>query len=81
MKKLYRQPMPDIPANIQALFNQIVQASQSGDIVDIASAFTLTGTLVPTRNLNVTSPTVANVAAVLATLLADLKAGGSNRTT
>lgn len=81
MKKLFKQPLPDVPPNIQKLFNQIVEASQSGDITDIGAAYTLTGTLVPTRNLNVTSPTVANVAAVLATLLADLKAGGAKRTT
>ena len=80
MRKLYKQPMPGIPANLQAMFNQIVEASQSGDITDIGGAFTVTGTYTPTRTLNVTSPTLANVVAVLATLIADLKAGGANRT-
>ena len=80
MRKLYKQPMPGIPANLQAMFNQIVEASQSGDITDIGGAFTITGTFSPTRTLNVTSPTLANVVAVLATLLADLNAGGANRT-
>ena len=80
MRKLYKQPMPGIPANLQAMFNQIVEASQSGDITDIGGAFTVTGTYTPTRTLNVTSPTLANIAAVLATLLADLNAGGANRT-
>ena len=80
MRKLYKQPMPGIPANLQAMFNQIVEASQSGDITDIGGAFTVTGTYTPTRTLNVTSPTLANVAAVLATLIADLNAGGANRT-
>lgn len=82
MKKLYKQPLPNVPANIQKLFNQIVEASQTGDTTDIGGAFFLTGAApTPTRNLNVTSPTLANVVAVLATLLADLKAGGANRTT
>ena len=80
MRKLYKQPMPGIPANLQAMFNQIVEASQSGDITDIGGAFTVTGTYTPTRTLNVTSPTLANIAAVLATLISDLNAGGANRT-
>lgn len=73
--------MPGVPPNIQALFNQINEASQAGDVTDIGGAFTITGTFIPTRTLNVTSPTIANVAAVLATLISDLKAGGSTRTT
>lgn len=73
--------MPGIPANIQALFNQIVEASQAGDITDIGAAFTIDGDYTPTRTLNVTSPTLANIAAVLATLIADLQRGGTNRTT
>lgn len=81
MRKLHRNQLPGIPPNLQALFNQIIEASQTGDNVDIGNAFTVIGTYPPTRTLNVTSPTLANVAAVLATLLADLKAGGANRTT
>lgn len=81
MKKLHRQQMPGVPSEIQALFNQIVEASQSGDIVDIGNAYTITGTFTPTRNLNVTAPTLANAVAVLATLISDLKSGGANRTT
>lgn len=73
--------MPSVPPNIQALFNQITEASQAGDITDIGGAFNITGTFNPTRTLNVTSPTIANIAAVLATLISDLTAGGSNRTT
>lgn len=73
--------MPGVQPNLQALFNQIQEASQAGDITDIGGAFSITGTFTPTRTLNVTSPTLANVAAVLATLISDLTAGGSNRTT
>ena len=58
--------MPSVPPNIQALFNQIVEASQAGDITDIGGAFNITGTFTPTRTLNVTSPTLANAVAVAA---------------
>lgn len=81
MKKMHKYPMVGIPPQIQSMFNQIIEASQTGDITDIGNAFTITGTFTPTRTLNVTSPTLANVVAVVATLLADLKAGGANRTT
>jgi hypothetical protein len=82
LRKLYKQPMPPgIEPTLQAMFNQIVEASQSGDITDIGGGYTLIGAApTPTRILNVTSPTLANVVAVVATLLADLKAGGANRT-
>lgn len=81
MMKLHRLQLQGTDPKLQALFNQIVQASQAGDITDIGGAFNITGTFTPTRTLNVTSPTIANVAAVLATLISDLTAGGSNRTT
>lgn len=58
----------------------LAQASVESDPADIATGFSTTGTATPTRNLNVTSPTLANVVAVLGTLLTDLKRGGQNRT-
>lgn len=81
MRKLHRSNFPGLDPQVQALFNQIVEASQSGDITDIGGAYLITGTFTPTRTLNVTSPTLANAVAVLATLISDLKAGGANRTT
>lgn len=70
-----------LPSELQALFNEIIQASQDGDITDIGGAYTITGTFTETRTLNVTSPTLANAVAVLATLILDLQRGGSTRTT
>jgi len=74
-------PMPDVPLNIQNVFNEIFRASQDGAIEDLGSAYTITGTFTATRNLNVTTPTAANIAAVLATLISDLQRGGTSRTT
>lgn len=81
MKKLHSLQLPGIDPNLQALFNQIRDASQAGDVTDLGGAFTINGIFTPTRTLNVTGPTLANVVAVVATLLADLKAGGASRTT
>lgn len=83
MKKLFRHPLPGIDPNIQKLFNEIVEASQSGDITDIGGSYTLTLPVgfTPTRTLNVSTATATDVAKVLATLILDLKAGGANRTT
>lgn len=73
-------PMTGVPANIQALFNLIFKASRDADVVDIAQSYTITGTFTETRTLNVSAPTTANIAAVLATLLLDFQRGGPNRT-
>lgn len=81
MRKMSQPPMPGVPGNIQALFNLIFKASRDADLVDIAQDYEITGTFTPTRTLNVTSPTTANIAAVLATLLSDFQQGGPNRTT
>jgi hypothetical protein len=68
---------------LQAIFDEIFRASNENDTVDIANAFNIpaTGTYTATRTLNVTAPTLANVVAVLATLLEDLQRGGTNRNT
>jgi len=81
LRKLFAMPMPDVPLNIQNVFNEIFRASQDGAIEDLGSAYTITGTFTATRNLNVTTPTAANIAAVLATLISDLQRGGTSRTT
>lgn len=73
--------MPGVPQNIQNIFNLIFKASRDADVVDIAQGYTITGSFTPTRSLNVTSPTTANIAAVLATLISDFQSGGPNRTT
>lgn len=81
MRKLFQSQMPGVPPNIQAIFNEIFSASQENDTADLANAFTISGSFTATRTLNVTSPTVANIAAVLATLITDLQRGGTNKTT
>lgn len=73
--------MPGVNQNVQNIFNQIFDASQENDTIDIANAFSITGTFTATRNLNVTSPTLANAVAVLATLITDLQRGGTVKTT
>jgi hypothetical protein len=78
---MFQPQMPDVPMDIQSIFNEIFRASQEADIVDIGGAYTITGTYTATRNLNVTTPTAANIAAVLATLIADLQSGGATKTT
>lgn len=67
--------------NIDPAVRDLVQASQENDVVDIAANFSLNGTYTQTTTLNLTSPTAANVAAVLATLLTIMQKGGINRTT
>lgn len=60
---------------------QIINASAQVDTTDIFAPYTITGTYVETRELNVTSPSLANIAAVLATIIADCQRGGQFRTT
>lgn len=79
MRKMFQRPMIGIPQNIQDVFSEIFRASQDGDLVDIGQGFTLSGTYTETRTLNLTSPTAANVAAVLATLITDMQRGGAKK--
>ncbi|MFA5951553.1 MAG: hypothetical protein WC807_14840 [Hyphomicrobium sp.] len=59
-------------------FREIERASYE-DIAEVADAYTVTGTLTETRSLDVDTPTAANIAAVLGTLLTDLKKRGVNK--
>lgn len=68
------------PAAREAI-REIVTASAEVDLLDIANAYTISGTFTETRTLNVTTPTAANIAAVLATFITDCKRGGQFRTT
>ena len=81
MRKINKPNMVGIPQQTQNVFDLIFRASQDADIVDLAQAFTISGTFTPTTTLNVTSPTAANIAAVLATFLLYCQSGGPNRTT
>lgn len=81
MRKLLQPAVIKTLPDVQAAFNEVFRASQDNDVVDISQPYTVTGSFTPTRTLNVASPTVANVAAVLATLISDLKRGGTSKTT
>jgi hypothetical protein len=75
-------PDPKVQAAfLEKQVRMLAQASQENDVVDIASAFTITGTYTTTRSLNASTAALADVINVFCTLLADLKAGGQNRTT
>lgn len=65
----------------QSAIKAIIQASAEVDTTDIFAPYSITGTFTETRILNVTTPTLANIAAVLATIITDCQRGGSTRTT
>lgn len=81
MRKLFQMQMPGVPQNIQAIFNEIFRASQEADVVDIGNAFSFDDPdlYVETRELNLTAPSAANIAAVLATLIKDMQRGGATK--
>lgn len=68
---------PHDPTNA---LREIMTASGENDLLDLAQNFTLSGTLTQTTTLNLSSPTAANIAAVLGTLIAMAQKGGANRT-
>ncbi len=73
--------MLGVPPEIQSIFNEIFRASQEADLIDIGQAFSINGTFTETTQLNVTAPTAANTAAVLATLILYLQRGGATKST
>ena len=75
------RPVSANPNNTAATIAELCQASRENDVIDIGQNFTMTGTLTQTTDLNLSSPTVANVAAVLGTLLEIMQKGGINRST
>lgn len=74
------QPVATNTKNVQAALQALQNASQQNDVGTTANNFTLSGTLTETFTLNLSSPTAANLAAVLGTLLTILQKGGINRT-
>jgi hypothetical protein len=57
---------------------EIEIASHDNDLAVLAEQYTLTGSLIEDRNLDVGSPDLTNVVSVLGTLLADARQGGSS---
>lgn len=68
------------PATRDAL-REVELASAEFNLVDIAAAFTITGTYTETRTLDVGVSTLAETQAFIATLIEDLKRGGESRST
>jgi hypothetical protein len=66
---------------VRSALQEIALASAEVDLLDIANAFTVSGTYTRTTSLNVTTPTLANAVAFLATFIDDCKRGGANRST
>lgn len=64
-----------------ALFREIMLASGEQNIVDIAAAFVVDGSYPETRELHVGTSTLEETQAFIATLIDDLRRGGSNRST
>lgn len=67
------------PHDFVSSLREIMTASSENDLLDLAQAFTISGAFTPTTTLNLTSPTAANIAAVLATLITYAQRGGVNR--
>jgi hypothetical protein len=74
------RPVSLNPNDVQSALREIQNASYQNDIVDVANTFSFTGTVTDTTDLDLSSPTLANVAAVLATLLQTMQKGNINRT-
>ena len=66
---------------VAAILEEIQKASADENIIDIAAAFVVEGTYTETRTLNVGTSTLEETQAFIATLIGDLKRGGSNRST
>lgn len=66
---------------VRAAIEELMLASAENDLLDIANGFTTNDTYTEVRELNVTAPSLANIAAVLATFIADCKRGGQHRST
>lgn len=74
------RPVTLNPSDLQGSLREIERASHESDLTEIGKAFSITGTFTPTFTLNVTSPTLANIANVIATLLDTIQKGGTTRT-
>lgn len=73
------RPVTINPADSRSALLEIQRASHENDVAEISQNFTLSGAYTQTTTLNLSSPTAANVAAVLSTLLTLLQKGGINR--
>jgi hypothetical protein len=58
-----------------------IENASAEDAIAVADSYSANSTFTITRQLNVTSPTAANIAAVLASFLADLRKRGVKKST
>jgi hypothetical protein len=75
------RPVTVDPRNPEAAIRALADATQENDIVDLAQSFSINGTVTPTTTLNVTAPTIANIANFLATFIEAMQRGNLNRST
>lgn len=66
---------------LHAQLREIEKASRENDIITLSNAFTVSGTYTATRTLNVSTATLSDLIAFVATFIDDCKRGGVNRTT
>lgn len=81
MRRLYINTGRVRDGAVADILTEIINASADENIIDIAAAFTVTGSYTETRELHVGTSTLEETQAFLATLIADLKRGGQNRIT
>ncbi len=86
MRTVIIGPQPD-PGDAQGTIDWLVQSIREienasiDDAIAVADSYSTDTTFTTTRILNVSAPTVANIAAVLATFFTDLQKRGINKTT
>lgn len=57
-----------------------IENQSQDDITTVFDAYGFTGTLTETREIDLAAPSAANIAAVFATLISDVKKRGARRT-
>lgn len=80
MRRISFGPLAVRDALVEQRLREIERASNDNDPVQIAQAFTITGSYTETRTLDAGTATLADLRAFIATFINDLKRGGQNRT-
>ena len=86
MRQVSLGPLPP-GATIEQTLEWLVRAvrefenASTEDPIAVADSYSANATFTTTRQLNVTSPTAANIAAVLASFFADLRKRGVHKST
>jgi hypothetical protein len=86
MRPVSLGPLPPA-ASIDEKLNWIIRSlreienASAEDAIAVADSYGANSTFTPTRQLNVTSPTTANIAVVLASFFADLRKRGVKKST